>query len=284
MPLVKSYIRRSYDPLGRLSTYSEKDISSANLNLLVGSETYSYNLSGMMTNVYKLAGLIGENEAYSYSSTHQPHAALGMGPFIYEYDALGRQTNQTENGIQTRSIQYNSQNLIRTVTQSGVKMDMHYVDGSRYSISNQVEHSTFIDEEYQKQVISGATNHFYNVHFGGGLSVRAIYDEVTQQWSLRGNLRDERDSTSVIVNDQDQELDHFTYDPFGLRLSQQSLNFNPKSVVAYADYYHDRDTGLDYARGRFYDPRLRHFLSVDPKKVENLKDCRVTMPPHIMIL
>ena len=81
-------------------------------------------------------------------------------------------------------------------------------------------------------------------------------------WSLadyQGTVRDIADydastDTTSIVN-------HLTFNSFGNLLSQTDNNYEPRAK--YTGRYTDPDTGLQWNNGRWYDPKLRRWLSED---------------------
>ncbi|MES1213015.1 MAG: RHS repeat-associated core domain-containing protein [Singulisphaera sp.] len=71
-----------------------------------------------------------------------------------------------------------------------------------------------------------------------------------------------------MVDNSGALVEHYVYDAYGQLLSVTDQNGDlveaPRSRYLYTGRELDLDTGLEYYRGRWYDPAVNRFLSEDP--------------------
>lgn len=77
----------------------------------------------------------------------------------------------------------------------------------------------------------------------------------------RSVISDAKGTPIAILSLDGAVLGRFTYDPWGGLLRSVGTESAP---IRYTGYYYDEETGLYYARARYYDPAIGAFISRDP--------------------
>lgn len=264
-----SYSEITYDILDRLKSYTAAATSA--------TTTLSYSTNGnLLTNPDNY----GSN-TYQYDSNNKPHAVRQIGTEVFDYDDNG---NMIQDG--SRTMTYNSQNQLETVTMSGgtvVNMQYDYT-GSR--VSREVVTSTgsattrYLGSPIEirdggvvvlkiyagsKKVVSrtigvltdllGTTtgtsyNEFFYYHHGDHLGSSHITTE-GQTSAIH----------SGITYNKGDLLQRFEYDPFG----KETYILNPglDLDVSFTGQEYDVSTGLYYYKARYYNPVLSRFIQPD---------------------
>ena len=86
-------------------------------------------------------------------------------------------------------------------------------------------------------------------------------EQITQAGAVHYYHQDQLGTTRAITDQTGAVTNTSTYDPYGNPTSQTGTLTNP---FGYAGEYTDPETGLQYLRARYYDPKTQNFLTLDP--------------------
>ena len=75
-------------------------------------------------------------------------------------------------------------------------------------------------------------------------------------------IRDIANNIIGLVDSNNQLVAKYSYDAFGNVLTKEGT-YATKNPIIYKDYYYEHSMGLYYLESRYYDPRIRRFISPD---------------------
>ena len=81
-------------------------------------------------------------------------------------------------------------------------------------------------------------------------------------WPLADQQGSVRDIVRVGTNGQATVVDHIMYGPFGEKVAETDTAIT--HLYGYTGREYDKETGLQYNRARYYDPKLGRWMSKDP--------------------
>jgi RHS repeat-associated protein len=257
-----SYTR---DALGQLSGATETGVPSA------GTDTYAYTalnqLSGVNAGSYSynaadnVTGLIVPSLVSLQYDTANELAKLTMGTQVttFTYDSRGNRLNRTPPSGSPLTYAYDQANRM---TGFGSNATYHYAgDGLRMSKTVGATTQAFTWDRsgiLPLLLADGTTDYVY----GPG-------DSPLEQVSGSGTplfyLRDQQQSTRLLVNSLGAAEASYTYDAYGNVIGKTGTIANP---FGYGGQFTDAESGLIYLRARYYDPTTAQFLVVDPTRAD----------------
>ncbi len=232
--LTKAY---TYDDLNRLtqSVYTPTTGSPT-------TYSYSYDAIGNITSM--------NGAAYTYSGAGKtnPHAVTSVGSNNYTYDDNGNMITAPN-----QALTWNWQNQPTRVTVGGTTNIDSYYDESGQRFIYQTPSGTEVQAE-SGYLVRGSTPEV-SISLGGTqigtISGTNIYSSITD--NLGTPVKEISGATTVS--------EAVTYDPFGKVLSQTG---SIDTKHGYTGHEEDVDTGLVYAKARYYNPSIGRFASQDP--------------------
>jgi len=255
------------DFLDRLSRWDVFPPSAPN-----ASQTFSYDDIGNLSSRTTTLGS-GENIAYGYGSGAGPHAltSADYGDHVdtYQYDLKGNQWSGPG-----RIVQYTAFNLPRTIT-GGTQLSFKYDASQQRVIKREPngEQTLYLGSLYEKRTSQqGNVTHVFYVQAGRNPVAqveRVEQNGVTVSESTRFLHLDKLRTVDTVTDEAGAVVEQRKYEPFGDRRNPQNPLERlppPLSTVRHGFTFqeHDDEFGLINMRGRIYDPRAAHFLTVDP--------------------
>nr|WP_309694960.1 RHS repeat-associated core domain-containing protein [Armatimonas sp.] len=205
----------------------------------------------------------------------------------YEYDALGRRFSATSaNDVRyfdwanrLTSMTSGSGTLTADHDANGnmTRLGSDYlgwnVRGQLASMTSGGQSSTFGYDLYNRRIsksVSGNSPRSYKwsgwrSHGGTGSGVFAKTTGVDNHASLGGNatITDHLGSVVTLLNNAGAPAQQNSFDPFGQTISSTNSNGFGGQNYGFTGLEHD-ESGLVYARNRYYSPGLGRFISEDP--------------------
>jgi RHS repeat-associated protein len=177
----------------------------------------------------------------------------------YGYDARGDRTVDKTGGV-TRTLDYNGANEL--IGLQGVATYAYNSDGLRTSKTVQGATTSFVWNEAEpvpSLLASGSTYYIY------GPEEEPI-EQITGA-TVYFLHQDQQGSTRLLATPAGTVLGRYDYDAWG-NVTRQSGEATTE--LQYAGQYTDAETGYQYLRARYYDPRTAQFLTVDPEHAATL--------------
>lgn len=235
----------TYDDLNRLLSATATNVASGQSTY---THTYAYNAIGNIT-----SGPLG-TYTYSGSGYYNPHALTSIGSTNYTYDNSGNMLTETSGLSNT----WNYKNQLIEAVKGGVTSTYTYDHtGQRVKLSNGTTTTVYPSMYYStdgttpvKQIYAG------NVLVG---TVKGTGGSATPYYVHTDHLG----GSNVISNTTGAKEELLDYYPYGgIRLDQKVASFD--EVKKFTGYEHDVDTGLEYAKARYYHSTNGQFISQDP--------------------
>ena len=228
--------------------------------------TYAYDLGGNLleNKKYYLVNGVEElrgTDTYTYSSGWKDQLTSFNGKAI-TYDAMGNPLSYMgmnltwEKGRQLKTLkksgtlsQYVYDNDGRRIQKTvGDKVIRFYLDGDKI-IAQKEEGGERMDFLYDEKGTPFAFEYQGKMYF--------------YQTSLQGDI-------IGIVDSEGSQVVVYRYDAWGeVLVSSDASGFGLAQInpLRYRGYYYDQETGLYYLQTRYYDPKVRRFLSADDASV-----------------
>lgn len=235
----------TYDPLGRLESAQEQNNANAAVNW---KQTYGYDR-------------FGNNRISDYDSANNPLPGPALNPtnnriadgLGYTYDANGNVTaSPVVNGSHTFA--FDAENR-QTSFNAGQTTYGYDGDGRRV----------------RKVTASGATTTVFVYNVAGQIVAEYSTSTAGVQPGTKFFTGDNVGSPRVVTNAGGQVLARRDHLPFGEdagarggRTSALGYNSADNTRQRFTGYERDTETGLDYAKARYYASSLGRFASVDP--------------------
>jgi RHS repeat-associated protein len=208
---------------------------------------------------------------YRYAGA-QPHAVTGVDDRTYRYDANGNQLNWThdQNGTR-REITWDEENRIQAIADNGRTLRYTYDHaGQRVVKRGPGGETVYVNPFFSIRNGTDGTKHVYA---GDRRIVSKPMKQDRPESNPRGQPPQEKDlffyhpdhlGSAAFVTDENGSLSqHEEYFPFGESWVEEG-NAGERTPYQYNDQELDDETGLYYYGARYYDPRISHWLSVDP--------------------
>jgi RHS repeat-associated protein len=234
----------SYDSLGHLATSSQNgnltrfsyDVlgNRSKMNTTSGTSSYSYDASSgrMLTSANTPSG----NTTFSYDINGNLKTKVGpTNTTTYTYDTLNHLAQIVQGGTTLATYSYNGAGQRVCKVANGVTSNYLW-DGSNLAQENR-----------------GGTYYIYSY-----LGANPI--AMTSGGSSQAFENDGLGTVLGVVNSSGTEIARYTTDDFGNSLGVVGSSPNP---FRFAGAFLDSETGLYQMRGRYYDPNLGRFLTVD---------------------
>jgi RHS repeat-associated protein len=263
----------TYDAADRITQFISPD----------GTRDYSYDSRGQLTGANNTSQ---PNEAYSYDANGNRtntgyqsgtnNQLLNDGTYSYTYDHEGNRTSRTNiatGEVTLYSWDYHNrltsvitQNSSGTVTESVAYTYDAYdrriakvIDADGAGPTTATTERMVYDGSDIALTFDGTGKQTHRYLYGPGVD-QILADETAPSvnWALvdnQGSVRDVIDSNGNVLN-------HIVYDSYGQVTSETnpSLEFR----FGYTGRERDKETGLQYNRARYYDPRTGAFIGQDP--------------------
>jgi len=255
-------ITYSYDADDRLTNVTHSDGRSetytldANGNRRTITRSGYLSENGVTTNTFDARGRIGQKQTPS-------------GTTSYTWDAAGNLT-QVQSGTQTTTYTWNAENQLIGIQQNGSNVaNYRYTGGLRDQIQSAGDTTRTVWSDgfaFLKQDSGGQT--LTRTEHAG---IKALY--LTSAYGNEVLLRDGLDSvTGSFANGALQS--RTDYSAWG----EATQTGSTQSNHGYTGHLQD-ETGLIYARARYYDPSIGRFISRDP--LEGLLDSPITWNAYV---
>ena len=198
-------------------------------------------------------------KTYSYNDRHQLTGVVGTDGLnvTYNYDDAGNQTQMVRNG-QTTTFDYNPRQRVKTITQNS--LPIHY----KYDyLGNRIEKQSNGQTSYYTY---DGTSLLYETNTIGNVLAKYHYGSDRILAETRGNqnsyIYHDALKTPIAISDgAGSIINRLDYDAFGNLKGEATQTPFP---FGYTGYQHDKDTGLYYAKARYYNPEEGRFLREDP--------------------
>ena len=245
----------SYDPLGRVAWHTNMGPAGP-----IGGYSLTYDSVGNLTNQLHVEPLVplihSQTNTYSYDSDNRLTSANGQ---VVVHDRNG---NLTHMGSDT--LIWDAENRLTSFNWNGVKGNAEYDGlGVRFSLrENEVVRRFLVDrtarlpEIVAETDINGVVRAYYV--YGSGLSQRISSSGVVQVY-----LYDPQGSTVAITDSSGAITDAYSYLPFGEEGDYEGTTVQPFQYLGRYGIFKE-NSGLYFARARYWFPELGRFASEDP--------------------
>lgn len=252
-------VKKDYDDAGRMVELfnlkkNQDVISSHTLTLDAGGNPISANLDLplMPVNFGKAAEMI-------YDAGNR---LTKVGDSTITHDTDGRLLTD-QSGTDPIQYAFNAQDLITSVTKSGVLTDSYAYDGDGRRISRTTSGQTtrYVNDPtggdmYRLLAETNASNAVQRYYIYGEGLVSQISGSTHSYYHF-----DQSGNTLALTNDAGAVTDTYAYEPFGNTTTQGSTPNPFKFVGEYGVM--DDGNGLHQMRARYYRSDLRRFISLD---------------------
>jgi RHS repeat-associated protein len=235
-----------YDAAWNRTSETLRDLTE---NTLISDKTLDYNSRNQLTSVQD-----------------SQHPALNTS---YSYDANGNQTGKTQGGS-TTDYAFDARDHLRSITTDGSPVGSFLYDYRGLRIQKQAPAITRYTHDDQAVLFqsdaSGSVTHRFEYGPDRLLSLKPA----TQASEFY--LLDALNSPIALVRGDGTLTARYSYDAWGNKRQDTGTSSNP---FGFTGHEHDSETGLIYAKARYYDPETARFLSQDPWSGDAL------MPPSL---
>jgi RHS repeat-associated protein len=198
------------------------------------------------------------------------------------WDADGNQTTQVANG-QTRTFAYDARDRLMTLEQPNAPpLTFDYQsDGLRLKKTQGSQQTRY---QYDQQSLLAETNSIGNplsrYHYSATQLISRT--EAGSTPTQRHYLNDALNTPIALLTQQGSVSARTKYDAWGELVTQQAdngivtnnatdgatadLNRTDQQPIGYTGYLTDPESGLYYAKARYYDPRIARFTTEDPEE------------------
>jgi RHS repeat-associated protein len=280
-----STLTRTYDPArGWLTNLT----AASNLNM-----TYSYNADGQTTSVADAINS-GQSASYTYDSLNRlASAATPNWSMSWAYDEFGNRTSETGTGTAsslTSSLTYSAST--NQITTSGYGYDaagnmtaMPNGTSMTYDALDRVQTvttgsgtATMKYDAFNRRIehdLPNGTQRIYFYDMGGHMiaeyDVPSVYYTNPTAVTLNGPTRTKTYLAGRVVGQWSDKLGSTRYTPSGSTYAHyypygEEITSTANDTYKYARTYRDSDSGLDYAKNRFYASAIGRFLTPDKKR------------------
>lgn len=253
---VTSY---SYDAGGRLVGMEETDGTGKDAATLA-SVAMERDARGYITSATRSEPLsptlLRQHEEWTFDAASQV--------VNYQYDAMGRLTDDGD-----RTYTWDGASRLTSYTEQGQTVRFSY-DGFGNRLTREVDGRT---QQYvwnyglglpsvSVEREGGSDVHYYVHTPGGQLLYRVEAVEASRQYYHY----DERGNTVLMTGEEAEVIASYAYSPYGEVLASRGEVENVYTYEGATGVMREGETGLYYARARYYDSERGRFISRDPVK------------------
>ena len=258
----------AYDNGGRLTDQVNRDPA----NDLIASYNYTLDKIGNRTGLEMEQPLLPRIDFTDQSFSHNDgnQVIYGDGK-TFSYDGKGNRIDQTKDAVTTQYAYNFNNRLVRR--QKGADIDEYHYNGNGQRLSsviNGVENKYLLDVNGDMEILLAEMDENNNVKkyyiHGDGL----LYSIDAQTGQRFYYHYDPLGSTIALSNEQGEITDKYAYLPFGELTNREGTSLNSFTYVGKYGIMLE-DNGLYFMKARFYDPKLKTFLSKDLIKGEMKK-------------
>jgi len=250
----------TYDALNRLKTISEVSYNEIENEELEKVETllttYLYDKAGNRTK--EITSNI--TKEYTYDSNNrltkiiEKEDNIITKTTIYTYDSNGNQLTETVNNEVKETSTYNERNELVKVVTDKETIYTYNPEGKRIQKQQDNKVIKFVYEGLDV-ILELDENDNELSHNTYGLAL------ISRENSSKGYyLYNGHGDTVSIVNEENNLLNSYTYDEWGVIIESNGEFDNP---YRYAGYYYDLETDNYYLLSRYYNPEIGRFISED---------------------
>lgn len=229
------------------------------------SGAYQYNAADNLTQT-SIAGGAPITQTFDAASQLQSTSQGATTTNTFDYDQLGERTSQTPATGPATSYTYDQAGQLtayngpdHTSTTGATVSDQYTYDAtglrqtktSNGQLTNQVWD---LADGLPLMIEDGPTAYITGPD---GLPI----EQIAQDGTVNYYSQDQQGSTTNLTDSSGNTTASYSYDPYGNPTSSTGTTNTP---FQYAGQYTDPDTGLQYDRGRYYDPATGQFLTPDP--------------------
>jgi RHS repeat-associated protein len=224
--------------------------------------TFVPDSSGIVTFSYDSAG----NPAGYDAAVDAGNRLARLGEYTMQYDADGNLTHRYRNGALEQTLSWNSLGQLTSVWTSGTGTTTFGYDGIGRRVRKTAPNGTVTRYVYDGDQIAMELDGAGNV-----VATYTYFQGIDQPQSVkRGGqryyyVRDHLGSITGLVNGGGALANQYRYDAWGNAQQAQEAVPNP---FRFTGREYDAETGLYFHRARYYDPRIRRFVSEDPAGLE----------------
>jgi RHS repeat-associated protein len=240
-----------YDDLNRLLTVSGDGkqsftydaIGNMKTNSVVGSYTYPVPVAPSHCDVQS-----------RHPCLVQPHAVQHAGTRTYKYDANGSLEMMSDSATgKKETLRWNEDHMLASITNAtGVTVMSYDASGERVAKQHGSETTYYFGTMLEYSSKAGLIKYYY----AGSLLV-AQKDATGTLWYHQDQLG----SIRLITNQKGAVVARYDYTPFGQNMSGSG---SQRNEIGYTGQRTDKENGMIYLHGRYYDPQLARFISADP--------------------
>ena len=227
--------------------------------------TYTYDAVGNRLTEQELdtASALITDKIFTYNNRDQVERIdNGLDPLqgvVYTYDANGNQTSKTKGSVST-VFDYDIRDKLVTVTQGAATLGRFTYDYQGLRIRKETPSKVFryvYDDQSVLLQTDDAGSTIAKYDYGPDRLLSLAHVTEPRQFYLFDALK----SISNLMTDTGAVQARYQYDAWGNFRNTVGTSFNP---FGFTGHERDDETGLYYARARFYDPEIGRFLSEDP--------------------
>ncbi len=245
-----------YDLLDRLTEAAYPELTA----------TYGYDLVSNRTTEREIANVDGsviKDRSYDYNTRDQLETVTDLldaaNSVSYTFDAAGNQRSRSQGGVTTDFV-FDARNDLRRVVTGGstVGQFLYDPDGMRVEKlgARGRQRYTYDDASVLIQRDDAGTT---SARYAYGPFQLLSLDSAAE--GLQFYLTDVLNSTVDLTHEDGSVQARYQYDAWGNERARSGDSFNRFTFTGYEE---DTESGLFYAKARFYDPEVGRFLNHDP--------------------
>jgi len=256
-----------YDDLDRLETVTYPDIPAGSGQTVTYGYDGNYNRTSE-TAVNSTSGQTQKDRTYAYNERNQltditDHLDAANN-VTYGYDANGNQTSKTKAG-ETSDYIFDARDHLRQVMIGGSTVGQFLYDAAGLRIEKQGERGT---ERYtydgQSVLTQSDANNLTLAKYNYGPNRLLSLTHLTE--GTQFYLFDALGSVTNLTSANGTLQARYQYDAWGNKRNESGSSWNRFGFTGHEE---DKETGLIYAKARFYDPDTGRFLSQDAWEGDN---------------
>lgn len=252
------------------------------------SATYNYDQRGQLTGADRDGEEEEQDELFSYDANgnrltneiHPNNQLFRDGTYEYEYDPEGNRTQRTvliegaATGAYTEYTWDHRNRLTGVIERDSVGTILKRFEYTYDAFNRRIAKS--IEDNVPSITPADITHYLYDgvnivLAIKGDLAHRYLHgfridqvlaDEDTALGLLIWLLPDHLNTVRDLIDSSGELHNHIKYASFGL--ITDTLNDSLSTIFSFTGRERDEETGLQYHRNRFYDPKVARWISEDP--------------------